>query len=90
MKRETKLEIGLVLTILLCLFLGVKYGNEGNKRIKLEEIVVENQIIIDSLHDELFNTNVELSRHELTMDTILKKYPKINKEYEEYYNHETE
>jgi len=90
MKRETKLEIGLILTILLCISLGVQYGNEGNKRIKLENSVIENRIIIDSLNDELFNTSVELSRHELTLDTILKKYPKINKEYEEYYNHETE
>lgn len=90
MKRETKLEIGLISTILLCISLAVQYGNEGNKRVKLENAAIENRIIIDSLNDELFNTSVELSRHELTLDTILKKYPKINKEYEEYYNQETE
>lgn len=44
----------------------------------------------DSLYDELFNEKVVSGRHELTRDEILNKYPEIKKEYEEFYNHQTE
>jgi hypothetical protein len=46
--------------------------------------------MIDSLHDELFIIKVENFRHELTREEILKPNKTINKQYEEYYNHETE
>jgi hypothetical protein len=46
--------------------------------------------VIDSLRDELFIANVEIGRHELTREEILKPNKKLNKQYEEYYNHETE
>lgn len=45
---------------------------------------------IDSIRDELFIERVESGRHELTRDEIFAKYPKIKKEYEEFYNHQTE
>ena len=48
------------------------------------------QAITDSLREENFILNVEIGRHELTRDGILKKYPKVNKEYQEFYGHETE
>ena len=44
----------------------------------------------DSLYDELFIEKVDAGRHELTRDEILIKYPKVKKEYEDYYNHQTE
>lgn len=44
----------------------------------------------DSLYDELFIEKVDAGRHELTRDEILNKYPKVKKEYEDYYNHQTE
>ena len=44
----------------------------------------------DSLYDALFIEKVDAGRHELTRDEILNKYPKVKKEYEEYYNHQTE
>jgi hypothetical protein len=48
------------------------------------------QNVIDSLQMELFVTQVEIGRHELTREAILKPNKSINKQYEEYYNHETE
>jgi hypothetical protein len=44
----------------------------------------------DSLYDELFIEKVDAGRHQLTRDEILNKYPKVKKEYEDYYNHQTE
>jgi len=46
--------------------------------------------ILDTLRSDLFIERVESGRHELTREEILNKYPKIKKEYEEYYNHQTE
>ena len=44
----------------------------------------------DSLRDELFIERVDAGRHELTREDILNKYPKVKKEYEDYYSHQTE
>ena len=44
----------------------------------------------DSLKDELFIERVDAARHELTREGILGKYPKIAKEYDAFYIHETE
>jgi hypothetical protein len=46
--------------------------------------------ILDSLRSDLFIERVDAGRHELTREDILNKYPKVKKEYEEYYNHQTE
>jgi len=45
---------------------------------------------VDSLNDELFIEKSDAGRHELTREEILGKYPKIAKEYDEYYSHQTE
>jgi hypothetical protein len=46
--------------------------------------------ISDSLRNELFNERVESGRHEITREEVLSKYPNIKKEYESFYNHQTE
>jgi hypothetical protein len=42
------------------------------------------------LNDELFIEKVDAGRHELTREEIFGKYPKVAKEYDEYYSHQTE
>jgi len=44
----------------------------------------------DSLTDENFNLNVELGRHELTRDEMFFKYKGLEKDYNNYLEHETE
>jgi hypothetical protein len=44
----------------------------------------------DSIMDLLFMERIDAGRHEITRDEILKKYPKVEKEYEAFYSHETE
>jgi len=59
-----------------------------NRRMKLE---IDNQRnLIDSLHDENFNSFTELGRYELTLDHLKEVNPKLGKEMEEWMNHETE
>jgi hypothetical protein len=38
----------------------------------------------------LFNERVDAGRHEVTREEILTKYPKVAKEYDEFYSHNTE
>jgi hypothetical protein len=44
----------------------------------------------DSVMDLLFMERIDAGRHEITRDEVLKKYPKIEKEYDAFYSHETE
>jgi len=45
---------------------------------------------VDSLRDELFNSSTEIGRYELTQEHLKEVNPKAEKQFEEYYNHETE
>jgi hypothetical protein len=83
MTTETKLTGGIVLSLLTLLWITVMWSNSTIT-------VKTQQNVIDSLRMELFISNVEIGRHELTRDAILKPNKSINKQYEEYYNHETE
>jgi hypothetical protein len=83
MTTENKLRGGIVLSLLTLLWITVMWSN-STITVKTQENV------IDSLRMELFISNVEIGRHELTRDAILKPNKSINKQYEEYYNHETE
>jgi hypothetical protein len=73
----------MVLSVLTLLWSTVMWSNS------IETVKLQSNTI-DSLHDELFIIKVENFRHELTREEILKPNKKINKQYEEYYNHETE
>ncbi len=46
--------------------------------------------VTDSLNSELFIERVDAGRHEVTREEILTKYPKVAKEYDEFYSHNTE
>ena len=83
MTTETKLRVGMVISALLLLWTTVMWSNS-------DITVKTKQNVIDSLQMELFIIQVEVGRHELTRESILKPNKLINKQYEEYYNHETE
>jgi hypothetical protein len=73
---------------LLLLLTTIYFQNERINQFKVE--VKSLQSTIDSLHDADFNNKSEIGRHELTREEILNKYPKVLKEYNAYYEHETE
>ena len=90
MTAETKLRAGLVFSILTSLWSTVMWNNSiitvREQKNKIDTLTH----ISDSLHDELFIANIELGRHEITRDYFFEKHPKLQLEYENYINHETE
>jgi hypothetical protein len=44
----------------------------------------------DYLRDELFNASTVIGRYELSLDYLKESNPKAAKEFEKFYNHETE
>jgi len=60
---------------------------------KIEVLVggdIEKANLIDSLHDELFNANVQNGRYELSLQHLYEVNPKAAKEFDDYMAHETE
>ena len=97
MTTETKLRAGLTGTLLLTLWMSVMWSNSGIKVIdqkhgldSLSKVNDSLSIVSDSLREELFNAHVEIGRHEVTREEILKPNKELYKQYEKYYNHETE
>jgi hypothetical protein len=100
MTTETKFRGGLAMALLGLIIMTFFYFQQqdelqrckaGNSflqggDIEKEQIMNER----DSLRDELFIERVDAGRHELTREDILNKYPKVKKEYEDYYSHQTE
>ena len=58
--------------------------------IKYNQLEVKSSNTIDSLRDELFIEKTDNGRHEITRDEIFNKYPQVGKEYNQFYEHETE
>ncbi|MEY4571841.1 MAG: hypothetical protein RLZ10_1052 [Bacteroidota bacterium] len=54
------------------------------------QLQTKSNYVIDSLHEELFIIKTENGRHEITRDEIFNKYPQAGKEYQQFYEHETE
>ena len=90
MTIETKLRAGLTLSLLVTLWISVMWSNSGIKVNYQQKTIDSLTKVTDSLHDELFNFQIEINRHEITREEILKPNKELNKQYEEYYNHETE
>ena len=44
----------------------------------------------DSLQSEIFLHEIEAGKHEVTREEIFSKYPKVGKEYDDFYSHNTE
>jgi hypothetical protein len=90
MTTETKLRGGIVLLTLTLLWSIVMWNNSIITVEEQKNTIVKLTKVTDSLHDELFNAQVEIGRHEITREEILKPNKELNKKYEKYYNHETE
>jgi len=100
MTTETKFRGGLVMTLIGLITMTFFYFQQQDElqRCKSEHNFLQGgdiekaQIINerDSLRDELFIERVDAGRHEITREEILNKYPKVKKEYEDFYSHQTE
>jgi hypothetical protein len=90
MKNETILRGCLVLTILVSLWMMVMWNNDiiviNNQKNKIDNLTFDR----DSLQAEIFILKVELGRHELTREEMFSRHKELEKEYNEYIEHETE
>ena len=60
---------------------------------KIEVVVggdIEKANLIDSLHDELFQSKVENGKYELSLQHLYEVNPKAAKEFDDFMAHETE
>lgn len=97
MTIETKLRAGIAMSLLGLIMVTFAYFEKDrvNAETYKELMITRDSLSIqkmlsDSLHDELFIQKVENGRHELTRDFFFGKHPKLQLEYENYINHETE
>ena len=85
------LRLAIVLITLVWLSsLSVMNREVITERTKLTDSLNYYKLQNDSLTDETFNLNVELGRHELTREEMFFKYKGLEKDYNNYLEHETE
>jgi hypothetical protein len=83
---------GAVAVLIVC-YLQQKELSKLRAAQKIEVLVggdIEKANLIDSLHDELFNTKVEAGRYELSLQHLYEVNPKAGKQFQDYMEHETE
>ncbi len=100
MNLETRLRAGIAMLSLSLIILTFFFFQQQDelKKCKSQDSFISGGDIekeqlrnrVDSLNDELFIEKVDAGRHELTREEIFGKYPKVAKEYDEYYSHQTE
>ena len=94
MTTETKFRAGLVMTLLGLIIMTFEFF-EKDRVYNEYKVTAIKQIdslttLSDSLRDEQFNSSVEIGRHELTREEMFTRFPNLEKEYNAYYEHETE
>lgn len=57
---------------------------------QIDKLKATQEVIVDSLNMELFNTRVESGRYELSLEHLKEVNPKAALEFENYMQHETE
>lgn len=100
MNLESRLRTGIAMLLLSLIILTFFFIQQENELKKYKSEInfisggdIEKEQLrdqVDSLRDELFIEKVDAGRHELTREEIFGKYPKVAKEYDEYYSHQTE
>ena len=84
-ERRIRRDLGMLLAItgIICIWLAFRTTSQ-NRTIT----TLTNQV--DSLRSELFIISTVNGRYELSLDHLKEVNPKAGKEFEEFYNHETE
>jgi hypothetical protein len=83
---------GAVAVLVIC-YLQQKELSKLRKEQKIEVVVggdIEKAQLIDSLHDELFQTKVQNGKYELSLEHLYEVNPSAAKEFTSFMEHETE
>jgi len=85
---------GAVAVLVICYFQQKELSNlrmETKVEVTTVPYVIDSmQNVVDSLHDELFNTKAENGRYELSLEHLYEINPKAGKQFQDYMEHETE
>ena len=91
-ERRIRRDLGMLLAItgIICIWLAFRTTSQNRTIDELEATNTTLTNRVDSLRDELFITSTVNGRYELSLDHLKEVNPKAGKEFEEFYNHETE
>jgi hypothetical protein len=84
---------GAVSVLLICYFQQKELSKLRSEHVEVSTVpyVIDSlQNRCDSLYDELFQSNVEKGRYELTFEHLKEVNPKLGQEMEDWMGHETE
>jgi len=87
---ETTLRGTIVSVSLLLITFVVFYFEQKNEITELKKTITKQTNLIDSLHDENFNSKTMLMRYELTFDHLDEINPEMGLDLINWMNHETE
>jgi hypothetical protein len=97
MTTETKLRLGMVISVLLLLWTTVMWNNDittiNSQKNAIDDLNKSFDSVLylkDSLYDENFNKSVELGRDELTWEYVKEKFPSVYNNAMNFRSHETE
>jgi hypothetical protein len=91
-ERRIRRDLGMLLAITGIISVWLAFRTTSQDR-TIDELNVNNTALsnkADSLKSELFITSTVIGRYELSLDYLKESNPKAAKEFEEFYNHETE
>lgn len=92
--RDTKLKVISVLFLMLftltLFFFLIDEKEHNNYKTTSNNKIDSLTKVIDSLDEVNFGLKVDNMRHELTREVFFHNNPKMLKEYEDFYTHETE
>ena len=83
---------GAVAVLVVCYFQQKELSKLRTEQ-KIEVVVggdIEKANLIDSLHDELFQSKVQNGRYELSLEHLYEVNPSAAKEFDDFMAHETE
>ena len=85
---------GAVAVLVVCYFQQKELSNlrmETKVEVTTVPYVIDSmQNVVDSLHDELFQTKVQNGRYELSLEHLYEVNPKAGKVFDDYMKNETE
>jgi len=84
-ERRIRRDLGMLLAITCIISVWLAFRTTSQSR---TITALSNKV--DSLHDESFNASTVNGRYELSLEHLKEVNPKAAKEFEEFYNHETE
>jgi hypothetical protein len=87
---EFKKEFLILILTLFSINMSLFYFNDKDMILKYHKQLKQKEEKISILHDSIYVLQLQYMRMENSIDMLLEENPKVEKRYNEIYNHETE